>query len=151
MELSYISGNQNPKKLLIFHEIMLWARKIIIKKKNMLKKIIFREMKLSKTPLVALKNIFSKLLSHNWSLKLPPQKYNCKILFWKICSLKKCMSEICFKKVAPTKLNLQSLKIKNILYFFSHFLFVERELFKSKGKRKKFLPLSHIKKQNFLN
>ena len=41
--------------------------------------------------------------------------------------------------------NLQSLKIKNC-----KFLFVERELFKQKYERKKFLRLSLIKKQNFL-
>ena len=32
--------------------------------------------------------------------------------------------------------NLQSLKIKNVLYFFSHFLFVDRKSFKHKCKRK---------------
>ena len=42
--------------------------------------------------------------------------------------------------------NLQSLKIK-----ISHILFLETELFKHKCKRKKFLVLSLIKKQNFLN
>ena len=39
---------------------------------------------------------------------------------------------------------------KNFI-FLSHFLFVERELFKHKHKRKKFLILSLIKKRNFLN
>ena len=32
--------------------------------------------------------------------------------------------------------SLQSLKIKNVLYFFSHFLFVDRKSFKHKRKRK---------------
>ena len=44
--------------------------------------------------------------------------------------------------------NLQSMKIKNSLHFFSQFL---RELFKHNWKRKKFLIFSPIKKQNFLN
>ena len=33
---------------------------------------------------------------------------------------------------------MQSLKNQKFLYFLSHFLFVEKELFKHKGKRKKF-------------
>ena len=47
--------------------------------------------------------------------------------------------------------NLQSLKLRNVLYLISHVLFAERELFKHKNKRKKFLILSLIKKKNFLS
>ena len=49
---------------------------------------------------------------------------------------------------------LFSLKLKKINTFqerTSHFLFVERELFKYMRKGKKFLTLSIVKKQNFLN
>ena len=49
---------------------------------------------------------------------------------------------------------LFSLKLKKINTFqerTSHFLFVERELFKYMHKGKKFLTLSIVKKQNFLN
>ena len=46
MELSHISGNGSPKKLLIFQEVTFRARKM--KKKNTLKKfLIFREIKVS--------------------------------------------------------------------------------------------------------
>ena len=44
-ELSHISGNGNPKKFLIIHEVTFQARKI---KKSTLKKfLIFREIELS--------------------------------------------------------------------------------------------------------
>ena len=44
MELSYISGNKNPKKLLILQEVIFRAQKI---RKNSLKKLfILREMEL---------------------------------------------------------------------------------------------------------
>ena len=46
MELSYISGNGNPKKLLIFQEATFRAQKN--NKKNTLKKcLVFRETELS--------------------------------------------------------------------------------------------------------
>lgn len=47
--------------------------------------------------------------------------------------------------------NLQSLKIKIFLYSLIYFLFVEKELCKHKGKKKKFAILSFLKKQNFPN
>ena len=47
--------------------------------------------------------------------------------------------------------NLQRLKIKTFFYFFTYFLFVEKEVFKHKCKRKLLLILSLIKKQNFVH
>ena len=47
--------------------------------------------------------------------------------------------------------NSKTLKIKKNLYFFPHFFFIERKLFKHKCKRKTFLIFSLIKKQNLLN
>ena len=43
MELFYISGNRNPKKLLIFQEVTSRAQKM---KKPTLEKLIFQEMEL---------------------------------------------------------------------------------------------------------
>ena len=46
--------------------------------------------------------------------------------------------------------NFQSMKIKNSLNFFSHFMFAEGELFKHKHKRKAFL-ISSLYRSNFSN
>ena len=46
----YISGNGNPKKLLMIQEVTFRARKIKNKiKKTLIKLLIFREMELSST------------------------------------------------------------------------------------------------------
>ena len=63
MEVSYISGNENPKKLLIFQEVTFRAQK-----KKPLKKVIFQEIELSSPKLkgylhcrtITCKNVLSK-------------------------------------------------------------------------------------------
>ena len=73
--------------------------------------------------------------------------------------LGKCLKfpEIALSFLAPSLKNLiyfrrnfQSMKIKNSLNFFSHFMFAEGELFKHKHKRKAFL-ISSLYRSNFSN
>ena len=96
MELSYISGNQNPKKLLIFHEIMLWARKIIIKKKKHAEKNYISGNETFKDTFGSLKKYIFKIalsqmipeitpseiqLQNTFLKKLLPQKMHVRNLF----------------------------------------------------------------------
>ena len=74
--------------------------------------------------------------------KLLPQKRHNNKIFLKIALLKNTFQKISpskntFQEIAILKLNLRSLKIKSFSYFFSHFLFVQRELLENKQIRNK--------------
>ena len=130
-------------------------------------------MKSINHPNQQLTSVFSKIfLKIFLSRLLPPPKKKKKRtfqqIFLKSCSLKKYIPKklfkkslpqktaftIFFKKTAPSKNIFQKfffLKLLPFQCFFSHFLFVQRELLKNKRKRKMFLILFVIKQQDFLN
>ena len=149
------------KKFLIFclKSFFLYFRKWIFQvlKKSSLylrkpKFLIFPEMELS-SPRIRNFLTVSSFSVQNFSLKIFltffPRKTHSKGISY-IFS-KKAFLIFWEKAISSLKLEnrsyisavfLQSLKNKNFLHLFSHFLFVERKLSKYKHKRKKFLILS---------
>ena len=114
------------KKFLIFSQKKVFLR---FSEKNVF--LIFQEKKLS----IPKKKHFKREFSELKKLKKT---------FWKsFLYFGKC-SFLTLRLKMFDKGNLESLKFKNLLCFFSHFLFLERKLFKHKHKSKKFLILSLI-------